>query len=273
MSAPALWYSVKRRLQLDSLPRIPEVSWWLVIGGVFIPSLGYWGRWPRKHAALASLGAFLLFLLFFVFLGTEWANWMLGLLLAVHATGLLLLFRIWLIEARLRFRLMLIVALLIGLYGMLYSPFQNFVQEQLFMPLHIRDQVVMVNRTASDRSLKRNDWIVFSYNAARGNQVTMQGGYSASPIYGMPGDHVRFTPHACVVNGVPRPRRDMMPESGELQVPSDRWFVWPEFVVHNRGRASEQEIAQMIMSRAFVAKGDLAGRPFKRWFWRQQILL
>ncbi len=93
----------------------------------------------------------------------------------------------------------------------------------------------------------------------------------ALPVYGLPGDHVRFTPASCVVNGVPQPRRQYMPISGELHVPRQMWFVWPQVVVHYGARPENSQITELIMSRALVMHSDFIGKPFKRWFWRKQI--
>ncbi len=270
-----VWYRLNRRWRLDRLPDVAGVGWSLAIASFFIPSLGFWGRWRPRDAALVSAACLILTLLFFAFLGLPAATWALGLLFALHVTGFLLLFRPLLIAARLPYRIALIVGLVVGYAATFYLPAQEFLHEHFLMPLRIGGQTLIVNRMVRPHNLRRGEWAVFAYDGASAwrNHVRMPSGYSASPVYGLPGDRVEFTPAAFLVNGVPVKRREFMPLEGELHVPKGCFFVWPQFIVHNQQLATTKEISNLILSRAIVLRSEIVGRPYKRWFWRKPELL
>ncbi len=264
-------YRLRRWLHLDRLAEFKSRRWLFGTLSLFVPSLGFWSRWHWKIAGRISAGTVALFWLFLIFLGTSISTIAFGLILAIHVTGVVILIRDYLAQTQLGSRLVLIVLLILGLSLFLYRPAWNLLQTRLFMPLDVNGRSMVVNCMDNFRSMKRGDWVVFSVEGQTGGQVVMRAGYGASPVYGVPGDHVRFTRVACVVNGIPRERRPYLPVSGEIVVPREMWFVWPEYIVHYPGRANESAVTDLIMNEALVSRSELVGRPFKRWFLRKQI--
>jgi hypothetical protein len=264
-------YRLRRWLHLDRLAELNSRRWLFGTLSLFIPSLGFWSRWHWRIAGRVSAGTIGLLGLFLIFLGTSVATIAFGLILAIHVTGVLIFFRDYLAQAQLGSRLVLIVILTLVLSLFLYRPAWTLLQTRLLMPLNVNGRTMVVNCMDNFRGMKRGDWVAFTVQDQRAGQLVMRAGYGASPVYGLPGDRVRFTRVACVVNGVPRERRPYMPDTGEIVVPREMWFVWPEYIVHYPGRANETAVTAMIMDEALVSRSDLVGRPFKRWFWRKQI--
>ena len=61
-----------------------------------------------------------------------------------------------------------------------------------------------------------------------------------------------------------------MPNSGEMLVPTNRWFVWPEFAINSRGNVSEANISGLILQLATVTSTQMTGRPYPNWLGRKQ---
>jgi hypothetical protein len=88
----------------------------------------------------------------------------------------------------------------------------------------------------------------------------------------MAGDSVAFLTNSFAVNGVERPLLPHMPTSGNLTVPEKNWFIWPELGISGHGNTSEAVISSTMLQLATVPEDQFTGKPFKRWFWRKQIL-
>jgi hypothetical protein len=62
-----------------------------------------------------------------------------------------------------------------------------------------------------------------------------------------------------------------MPIRGESVVPENHWFIWPELaIVQGNVAAAPAEAAFLRMSD--VDQTQFVGKPFRRWFWRRQLL-
>ena len=86
------------------------------------------------------------------------------------------------------------------------------------------------------------------------------------------GDRVEFSTNGFAVNGVLQARLPHMPETGGLVVPENHWFIWPKLAISGNWDVGEANISSAMMQMASVSEDQFVGKPFKRWFWRKQIL-
>jgi hypothetical protein len=275
----ARWYSpvrglggtLQRRLALNRfrLPQGPSVGG--IIGSLLVPGLGFWLRGPLWLGGLAVGACLFLLLLFFVEIGSQAGNIAFGLLLSIHGTSLIYLIEPWLADARFRTRLFASMALLVGLGGLVYMPARNWMENRWMAPLRLQDRVVIVRKFARTPVVKRNEVIAYSLPGNMDHTVYVAAGFGLGPVLAVGGDHVRFTRTAFAVNGVPYPRLDHMPETGELTVPEKHWFLWPDLAITGHGNAPAGALTAALLQMATISEEQFAGKPFKRWFWRRQV--
>ena len=86
----------------------------------------------------------------------------------------------------------------------------------------------------------------------------------------LPGDQILFSTNVFSVNGVGQTSLARMPNSGEMLMPTNRWFVWPEFAINSRGNVSEASISSLILQLSSVSATQMTGRPYPSWFGRKQ---
>jgi len=139
------------------------------------------------------------------------------------------------------------------------------------MPLRVNGRVVVVQTFSASKAVRRGDWIAYSLPGGAGTGVLVQEGLSLGPVLAAGGDHLRFSPKTFEVNGVQRPLLPHMPTSGELLVPENHWFIWPELGISGHGNVAEANISATMLQLANVSEPRFIGKPFKRWFWRRQI--
>ena len=276
----ARWYSrllqaghaLRRRLWLDRIHLPGAVTAGRFIGGLLVPGYAFYARGERLIGRAVLLGCALLVATFFIWLGYPIANLAFGLLLSAHVTSVLFLLGPCLAGAHFGFRAAsaLMVVALIG--GCLYTPVRNQIQKHFVMPLRIRERVVVVQTGSSSKAVWRGDWIAYALSREGGNESYVRGGLSLGPVLAVAGDRVRFTPGGFEVNGVRHPLLPHMPTSGEMIVAEKHWFVWPELAISGPGNMSEATISATTLQLAIVSETKFIGKPFKRWFWRRQLL-
>jgi hypothetical protein len=220
---------------------------------------------------LALAVCFFLLLLFFAEIGHLAGNVAFGLLLSVHGTGIIYLFEPWLAGARFRTRILLSMALLLALGGFLYLPARDLMETRWLAPLRVKDRVVVIEKFGQMPIVKRNDWIAYSLPENTDHAVYVEAGIGLGPVLAVAGDRVRFTEAAFEVNGAPQPRLAHMPETGELIVPEQHWFVWPDFAISGHGNVAGATLSTALLQMATISEQQFAGKPFKRWFWRRQV--
>ena len=276
----ARWYgpllglgdALRRRLTLDRFRLPPGPSFAQVLGSLLVPGLAFYFRGSRRSGKLALAVCFFLLLLFFAEIGYLAGNVAFGLLLSIHGTGMIYLFEPWLVGARFRTRILLSMALLFALGGFLYLPARDWMETRWLTPLRVKDRVVVVKKSGPTPIVKRNDWIAYSLPGNTDHTVYVEAGFGLGPVLAVAGDRVRFTKAAFEVNGAPRPRLAHMPETGELTVPEKHWFVWPDFAISGHGNVAEAALSAALLQMATISDQQFAGKPFKRWFWRRQVL-
>jgi hypothetical protein len=218
-------------------------------------------------------------LIFILWLGYPVANFAFGLMLSAHVTSILFLLNPWLVNTRFAFRILCSLSLLFIVGFGLYAPLRNGLQTKLFMPLRIKEKVVVVQTCSSPRSIRRGDWITYSLESrnvgnahAEGGAVRIRDGFGCAQVLAVAGDRIRFTPQTFEINGVAQKTLPHMPVTGEFVVPEKNWFLWPEVVISGQGNTAETTIANAMLQMATVAEPQFIGKPLKRWFWRRQIL-
>jgi len=55
-------------------------------------------------------------------------------------------------------------------------------------------------------------------------------------------------------------------------VPENHWFIWPNLAITGNLNVGEASISSVMLQMASVPETQFVGKPFKRWFWREQIL-
>ena len=109
--------------------------------------------------------------------------------------------------------------------------------------------------------------------AHHGGAVWVRAGFGWGPVLAMAGDRVEFSTNAFTVNGISHPLLPHMPVRRDGSVPENHWFVWPEFGISGHGNVGEGAISAMMLQLAMVSENQFVGKPFKRWFWRRQIIV
>jgi len=71
---------------------------------------------------------------------------------------------------------------------------------------------------------------------------------------------------------VARPLLPHMPTSGEIVIPEKSWFIWPDFDIGGgHGYVGGAAISATLLKMAMVEEQQFVGKPFKRWFGREQV--
>src|SRR5262245_19391510 len=275
----ARWYSpffhfgrtMRRRLWLDRLHLPPGLSLRAFIVGLLAPGLAFYVRGEKLIGRTVFAVSAVLAVMFVVWLGYPLANLAFGLLLSAHVSSILFLCRPWLHDVRFRFQIAFGLAVLLAVGGGVYTPLRNSIQQSYLMPLRVNGRVVVVQTFSPAKTVRRGDWIAYSLPEGGGTGVRVQEGLSLGPVLASGGDHVRFGPKRFEVNGVERPLLPHMPTSGDLSVPENHWFIWPDLGINGHGNVAEANISATMLQLANVSEARFIGKPFKRWFWRRQI--
>lgn len=252
------------------------------IGCLLVPGFAFYQRGPRLVGRWTAAVCCSLILIFFIWLGFPVANVAFGLLLSVHATGLNYYFNPWLADARFYFRPILSLGILIVLGCCLYLPGRQIMENRLLLPLRVNGKVVVTRKIFSSRLIKVGDWIAYKISRNRTIMegqvedlpIIVEGGFGIGPVLAQAGEVIRFSKDVFEVNGISHPLLPHMPASGELTVPENHWFVWPEVAISGHGNIGEANITAAMMKLGTISREELTGwKPFKHWFWRKQIPL
>lgn len=277
----ARWYSplcqlgnaLRRRTHLDRIRLPAGVTLGQILKSLWWPGLAFCVRGEKLVGASLIGGSVLLAAVFIIWLGYPAANVAFGLLLSAHVISLGFLCSPWLAGARLRARFGFVVALLLLLGLWVYAPLRNLLQARCLMPVRTNDRVVVVQRFAPVQSVQRGDWIAYTLASGRPVQgVWVREGLGLGQVLAAGGDQVHFYTNGFAVNGILRSSLPHMPRSGEVVVPENHWFVWPDLAINAAGHAGEALISSTMLQLATISESSYLGKPFKRWFWRRQVL-
>ncbi len=269
--------AIRHRLALDRIQLPEKITIGGIIPGILIPGLAVYIRGPRLWGKLALSACAFLFLSFFVWLGYPAGNDAFGLLISMHVTGLVYYFSPALRNEDFWHRLLLTIAVLLGLGLFFYAPLRGTIENRWAMPLRANGHVIVVQRNASARGIKRGDWMAYTLSGQllsnHGYEfIYHRNGMALGPVLAASGDRVEFSAKTFSVNGTPHSRLSHMPASGSLVVPENHWFIWPNLDISGNWNVGEANISSVMLQMANVSEGQFVGRPFQRWFWRKQIL-
>jgi len=275
----ARWYSpltrlvegVRRITWLDRIHLPAGISAKAFVAALLIPGLAF--RLQRERlvgrAILASY--ILLACIFVVWLGHTVANLAFGLMLSLHAISVICLLRPWLSQTRLVFRILAGIAALLVLGGLFYLPLRDYVQNTWLLPLRVDRRVIVVQTLSNPKSVKRGEWIAYRINGGGAQGLVIQSGLAVQRVLGLPGDEIQFLPRRVIINGVAGPRLERMPSNGSWIVPEKHWFIWPDHAMSVRGNNADR-VDAALFKLAAVNQDQFVGKPFRRWFWRRQVL-
>jgi hypothetical protein len=282
----ARWYApffylgnvLRRRLALDRLTLPREMKTGALLAGFFVPGLAVWLRGPRLWGRATLAGSALLMMIFIVCLGQPPANLAFGLLISLHATGLVYYCNPLLAGEPFRARLGFTFLTLLAIGLLLYLPARSFVQAHWLTPLRLNGHVVVVQRNFPARHLQRGDWMAYTLDENgvgdnyHGGWIVLQNGLCLGPVLALAGDRVVFSNECFSVNGILHTNLPHMPVSGGWTVPENHWFIWPNLGISGHGNVGEARISSAMMGLADVAETNFFGKPFRHWFWREQKL-
>jgi hypothetical protein len=266
-------YAVRRQLHLEDL-NLPElaidISAWKTFLCLLVPGFSFahagW-KWLGRGMLAAWFAAGVVFL---AWLGYTTANVAFALMMSVHVSSILhFVNRVSPGMSVLR-RLGLSLGILLVVGQLLYATGLRGLQNRCFMPLQSGGKVYIINRLSSVSALRRGEFVAFHSERIGSGNIWIREGYVLDRILAEPQDHVEFTPKGFRVNGVAAARLPLMLADGSLVVPEKTWLVWPTLDTVTRYNASESEIGNTVLRMAQVHREQVIGKPFRRWFWREQ---
>lgn len=267
-----LSFAVRRALGLERV-RLPgglSTRQWIL--SLTIPGYSFHVLRQRTLGWSVQVGYVILALVVLVALGYSAANVSFGLLISIHVTSIVYLeMQLLRTFCRFAFRFLLAATTLLVVWRLVYAPMLRLVENHWVMPLRIADRVVVISRCANPESVVRGDWLACRLPGSSERGFYARDGFVLGPILAVGGDRIEFEADAFKVNGAPQQRRRFMPVTGELVVPQNHWFLWPEYTISGGG-ANPPDITDLLMQMATVSQEQLVGKPFKKWFLRRQIL-
>jgi hypothetical protein len=278
----ARWYSrifnlrlaARHQLALDRLYIPNEMTLGGLLASFFVPGLAVYLRGPRLWGKAALAASAFLFLCFIVWLGYPFGNYAFGLMLSIHATGFVYYCSPYLLGKDFGFRILFTIAILIAVGMTVYTPLRGVIQNHWLMPLRVNGNVVVVEKFTAAKAVKRGDWIAYHLSEASNSGddawIQYRAGVGFGPVLAVAGDRVEFWTNAFNIDGNPQGLLPHMPTSGNFMVPEKQWFIWPSYSISGQG--NENRISSTMLQMANVSESQYVGKPFKRWFWRKQIL-
>jgi hypothetical protein len=260
------------RLALDRILLPEETTFGGTILGILIPGLAVYIRGPRLWGKIALSACAILFLLFIVWLGYPFGNFAFGLLIAIHGSGFAYYCSPVLREKEFFARIGYTLAIVIAFGLLFYAPMRSIIQNHWALLLLRNGHVIVVGKFASASGVKRGEWVLYSLPGHDGGAVWVQSGFGFGPVLAVAGDRISFGTNTFAVNDVERPRLPHMPKGGDLIVPENNWFIWPDFGISGHGNVGEAVISATMLQLATVPVNQFVGKPFKHWFWRKQNL-
>jgi hypothetical protein len=131
--------------------------------------------------------------------------------------------------------------------------------QRVVMPLQVQGTTVLINLRKPVQPLKRGQWT--SYYLPNGR-------IAFARILGLPGETIAFDPDSFQVDGTLYGRLGReMPVSGQISLPVDAYFIWPDSY---RTNYDNEMVTRMLRDMSIIKTERIIGIPFQRWFWRRQ---
>ena len=266
-------YAAKRRLHIEKLnvPRLAiDISTPELILCLLLPGFSFYDAGWKRMGITTTIVWFVTACVFLTFLGYTTANVAFGLMMSMHVSSIIYLLNRVTPGAGLVRRLGLSLAVLFVVGQLVYALGLRWFQTHVFMPLQLGDKVYVINCMTPVRSIHRGDLIACHVERTGYRNVWIQQGYLLDRILAGPRDQVEFTADAVRINGLSSPRLPLMLAEGSLVMPENTWLVWPSLRTVTRYNASEYDIGKTVLQMAQVHREQVIGKPFRRWFWRDQ---
>lgn len=262
-----------RRLAQALKRRTPStLSLAQTLAALLIPGLVFHWNGPRFVARVIWAAMAAALLVFVAGVGTLTGNVAFGILISAHAISVSHVLRPTLVRARLAVQMLAGLAVFVLLTQLIYMPARTWFYENVAMPLQIEGRTVVVNPRASWEGIAKGDWVAYRIGGTTGGHtVVVHSGYGLGPVLALPGDRVGFGEASVIINGQPERQPRSTAAAGEITVPEDTWFIWPNVRVSAHGVSSAQ-VSAMLRQLALVPQTQFVGRPFGRWFFRKQTL-
>ena len=281
----ARWYGTifcvgdwaRRRLALDKIRLPPGMSLSGAIAGFLVPGIAIWLTGRKLRGTLVFGSIMVLMFVFVAWLGYPAANIAFGLLISVHTAGFVYYCRPILAGEEFGLRLAFTVMMLLIIGLVVYMPARVILQGHWLVPLQSDGHVIVVRRMGGPGKIVAGEWVAYRLSEDAqgdphaGGAVRVQAGMGFGPVLAVAGDLIRFSTNSFFVNGNSNRSLPHMPSTGELTVPENHWFIWPNLGINGHGNVNEARINETFLNMANVDQNQFFGRPFHRWFWRKQI--
>jgi hypothetical protein len=237
---------------------------------VLTPGLAFYFNGWRKVGSSILAGCVVALMLFFVCMGYAIADWAYMAVLSAHVASISQLIQRQI--GRERFVIQCVAgAILFGAISQLvYVPARDWIYSNVALPLRTSNGVVIVKPSANPDKVTRSCWVAYRFEGRYENGIALKSGYGLGPVLAVPGSRVKFGTQRFEVDGVSHPNLTHMPVTGEVAVPKNYWFIWPDLHIGGNGIAVSV-LAGEMQRLAMVEHGSFVGRPYNRWFFRKQI--
>jgi hypothetical protein len=256
---------------LDKIQLAGDIPLGKTLLSLLVPGYSFRLSGRKKLAGQILLGCGVAAILYIALLGYFIGNLFFGLLVGLHATGLIHLNNMLSADSPLQRRVVFgicgVLALFIG-----YRLILSVVENNWLVPLRFNGHVVVINRLASLKAVQRGGVIAYSLQPFRTDGFFFAGGFGLDRVLGVAGDKIAFKSDCVEVNGQSYPRHKLMPYNGVMTVPENSWFIWPAYNITVEGHAPPENMRTGLVAAAMVQQKYFVGRPFKSWFGRRQKL-
>lgn len=259
------WYRLLRLTERFDL-RLPiDLTFGNALMALLIPGHGFLLARKPGLARIARWAWPALLMGYLICLGTTAANVAGGLMVAIHASGFAS-FLLRFMEGDTIPRRLLLSLLVVGLYaGLIYAPAQQYLINHWWMPVQVQGHRILVNTRIAPADVRVGDEVFYAMPEMGIGQFALRSGMGRGEVLAVGGDQIRFSPAACFINGNPLAPLPEMPASGEMIVPENHWFIWPEFAINGRNTAGNPTVQGIYLSQSMVPFPALKGRAVQRW--------
>ena len=274
----ARWYSrfwqagylIRQRLHLSIIAEHEQICRQSLLGLVLPGWALLWSRRPKLGVILGTAYC-LAAPVFLIWRGYTISNMALMLMITIHAGGILR------IESSTALWMRCFTSFLVffALAALIYAPLINLMERHWFVALRVGNHVVAI-QTGGQYKIHRGDWIAYrigtDFRRYHATPVVVMGGYSLGRVLAVAGDKIEFQPDRVLVNGEAHQRGSHMPTKETFQVPERCSFIWPEMGISGHGDTDPGQIERTLLELAMVPEQNVVGVPYRRWFWRKQVL-
>ncbi|HTS16066.1 MAG TPA: S26 family signal peptidase [Verrucomicrobiae bacterium] len=271
------WYALRRRVYLHLLTDTFDLPVrHKVLLGLLVPGLSF--RWYGRplFGWILMLGYGLSIVTFLAFIGYQAGTLALTAMMSIHAASIVQMQKRTFANLSLGLRMLWSLLLFVLISQLVYAPICRQLEQRWFMPLHVRDRVLVVRTRVPVGAVKRGDLVAYRIEAQNATAsmawVHLREGYGVGDVLGVAGDKVSFQPTGVSVNNQLLPLRPYMPTDGSMVVPEKHWFIWPELNINAHGHGTEAAATEIMSKLAMVPETDFVGIPYGHWFWRRQTL-